>query len=74
MIFTESPLAGAYTIELDRVEDERGYFARTYDAEAFAARGVRWNDPALAIHWPIEPAVLSARDAAFPLLDAPARA
>jgi dTDP-4-dehydrorhamnose 3,5-epimerase len=33
-------------------------------------RGVRWNDPALAIDWPIEPAVISARDAAYPLLDA----
>jgi dTDP-4-dehydrorhamnose 3,5-epimerase len=32
--------------------------------------GVRWNDPALAIDWPIEPAVISARDAAYPLLDA----
>lgn len=176
MIFTESPLAGAYTIELTRIEDDRGFFARTYDAESFAARGlpaempqcsvsfnahkgtlrgmhfqaaphgedklvrctsgaifdvivdlrpdsptqrrwfgieltaenrlsvfvpkwfahgfvtlkddtevfymisapyapgyergVRWNDPALAIRWPIEPAILSARDAGFPLLDA----
>jgi dTDP-4-dehydrorhamnose 3,5-epimerase len=33
-------------------------------------RGVRWNDPALAIDWPIEPAVISARDAAYPLLEA----
>jgi dTDP-4-dehydrorhamnose 3,5-epimerase len=31
-------------------------------------RGVRWNDPALAIEWPIEPGIMSARDAAFPLL------
>jgi dTDP-4-dehydrorhamnose 3,5-epimerase len=176
MIFTESTLAGAYAIEMTRVEDERGFFARSYSAEEFAARGlpaempqcsisfnlrkgtlrgmhfqaaphsedklvrctagaifdvivdlraasptlrrwfgtdltaenrrslfipkgfahgfitlrddtevlymmsvpyapghergVRWNDPALAIHWPIEPAVISARDAAYPLLDA----
>jgi dTDP-4-dehydrorhamnose 3,5-epimerase len=33
-------------------------------------RGVRWNDPALAIQWPMEPALISARDAAYPLLDA----
>jgi dTDP-4-dehydrorhamnose 3,5-epimerase len=176
MIFKESTLAGAYTIELARVDDERGFFARTYCAEEFAARGlpaqmpqcsvsfnsrkgtlrglhfqaaphteeklvrctagaifdvivdlrvdsptqrrwfateltadnrrslfiprgfahgfitmrddtevlymisvpyapghdrgVRWNDPALAIQWPIEPAVISARDAGYPLLDA----
>jgi dTDP-4-dehydrorhamnose 3,5-epimerase len=35
------------------------------------ARGLRWNDPALGIRWPIEPAVISARDAGYPLLDAP---
>ena len=35
-----------------------------------AERGVRWNDPTLAIAWPIEPNVISARDAALPLLDA----
>ena len=40
MKFQESPLAGAYTIELDRLEDERGFFARSYSAEEFAARGL----------------------------------
>lgn len=30
------------------------------------ARGVRWNDPAFGIEWPIEPAVISVRDASFP--------
>ena len=29
-------------------------------------RGVRWNDPAFGIAWPREPAVISARDAAYP--------
>jgi dTDP-4-dehydrorhamnose 3,5-epimerase len=38
--FQESPLAGAYTIEMDRLEDERGFFARSYCAEEFAARGL----------------------------------
>jgi dTDP-4-dehydrorhamnose 3,5-epimerase len=176
MIFTESTLHGAFTIELVRAQDERGFFARSFSAEEFAAhglpaempqssvscnlrrgtlrglhyqapphgedklvrctagaifdvivdlrggsptqhrwfgteltadnrralfipkgfahgfitlrddteilymisvpyvpgaeRGVRWNDPALAIKWPIEPVVISARDAALPLLGA----
>ncbi len=176
MIFTESALPGAYVIDLARREDERGFFARSYCAEEFAARGlgpelrqcsvsynvckgtlrgmhfqaapheehklvrctagavfdvivdirpasptyrrwtgveltadnrrslfippgyahgfmtltddaevyymisvphapdfgrgVRWNDPAFAIEWPLTPAVVSARDAAYPLLDA----
>jgi dTDP-4-dehydrorhamnose 3,5-epimerase len=176
MIFTESALAGAYTIDMARIEDERGFFARSYCAEEFAAhglpadmpecsvsfnarrgtlrgmhfqsaphtedklvrctaggifdvivdlradsatqrrwfgteltsenrrslfipkgfahgfitlcdatevlymisvpyaagfeRGIRWNDPALAIEWPIDPVAISARDAAYPLLGA----
>ena len=32
------------------------------------AGGLRWNDPGLGIRWPIEPMVISDRDAAFPLL------
>jgi dTDP-4-dehydrorhamnose 3,5-epimerase len=37
-----------------------------YSAEA--ARGVRWDDPALGIAWPETPVVLSARDKSLPLL------
>lgn len=37
--------------------------------EPSAATGVRWDDPALGIAWPIEPKVISERDAAFPDLD-----
>jgi dTDP-4-dehydrorhamnose 3,5-epimerase len=31
-----------------------------------AAAGVRWNDPAFGIRWPLEQPILSARDAAYP--------
>jgi len=174
MIFTESPLAGAYLLDMSRHEDERGFFARSFCADEFAAhgfggvmrqcsvsynaakgtlrgmhfqapphdeeklvrctagaifdvivdlrsgsptrrrwfgaelsaanrrslfipkgfahgfisladasevfymisepylpefsRGIRWDDPALGIEWPLAPAVMSARDAAHPLL------
>jgi dTDP-4-dehydrorhamnose 3,5-epimerase len=40
MIFTESPILGAYVVELEQLTDERGFFARTYCAEQFAARGL----------------------------------
>jgi dTDP-4-dehydrorhamnose 3,5-epimerase len=40
MIFTESPLRGAYIIDITRAEDERGFFARSFCAEEFAAHGL----------------------------------
>jgi dTDP-4-dehydrorhamnose 3,5-epimerase len=176
MIFTELALPGAYRIEMERIEDDRGFFARSFCAEEFGAHGlpasmpqcsvsfnarratlrglhfqsdphaedklvrctagavfdvivdlradsrtrgrwlgveltagnrhalwvpkgfahgfltltegsevlymmtvpyapgsasgVRWNDPAIAIEWPLEPKYISDRDAAFTLLDA----
>ncbi len=175
MKFTASPLAGVYTVDMDRIEDERGFFARTFCSEEFTqhgleaptsqcsvsfnarlgtlrglhfqaaphdeeklvrctagaifdvavdlragsathrqwfgaeltagnhralyipkgfahgfvtladatevlymisvphapgfGRGVRWDDPAFAIEWPLQPVVISARDAAYPSLD-----
>jgi dTDP-4-dehydrorhamnose 3,5-epimerase len=40
MIFTESPLGGAYLVDLSRMEDGRGFFARSFCAEEFAAHGL----------------------------------
>ncbi len=177
MIFTATPLHGAYLVDMNRAEDERGFFARSFCVEEFAAqglvapvsqcsvsfnakratlrglhfqaaphdedklvrctygaifdvivdvrpespthrqwfgaeltalnhramyipkgfahgfismvdhtevlymisvpyaagfaRGLRWNDPALGIRWPLQPLVISGRDAGYPLLDAP---
>jgi dTDP-4-dehydrorhamnose 3,5-epimerase len=36
------------------------------DHDPDRASGVRWNDPACAIPWPFPPAVISARDTAWP--------
>jgi len=36
------------------------------------AQGFRWSDPAFGIQWPLSPSVISARDAAYPLLQPPA--
>jgi dTDP-4-dehydrorhamnose 3,5-epimerase len=40
MTFTELALKGTFLIELDRQEDGRGFFARTFCIEEFAARGL----------------------------------
>jgi dTDP-4-dehydrorhamnose 3,5-epimerase len=34
-----------------------------------AERGQRWNDPALSLEWPLEVSTISAKDAAWPLLE-----
>lgn len=40
MRFRETGLAGALVVEMERVEDERGWFARTFDAEVWRERGL----------------------------------
>jgi dTDP-4-dehydrorhamnose 3,5-epimerase len=42
--FRETPLAGAYVVELEPRADERGFFARAYCDDEFAAHGLptRW--------------------------------
>ena len=40
MIFTETKLKGAYLIEPERLEDERGFFARTFCIQEFEAHSL----------------------------------
>lgn len=40
MIFTETPLSGAFVLDLERREDDRGFFARTFCAREFEAHGL----------------------------------
>ena len=40
MIFLETPLQGAFVIELEAYPDERGFFARTWCQDEFASRGL----------------------------------
>ena len=44
MIFTELKLKGAFAIGLERKEDDRGFFARTFCREEFEAHGLNPND------------------------------
>lgn len=53
-----------------------GFLTLTDDAEVLyqmsefwapaAARGARWDDPAFAIEWPVEPVVVNERDRSYP--------
>lgn len=40
MIFHETGISGCYLIEPEQLADERGFFARTFDAEAFRRHGL----------------------------------
>ena len=40
MKFTSTGIGGVWVIEAERLEDERGFFARTWDVEEFAQRGL----------------------------------
>ena len=40
MIFTQTVLPGVFLVDPERHADERGFFARTYSADEFAAHGL----------------------------------
>src|SRR5204862_105700 len=53
MIFTETSLAGAFIIDVAKLQDERGFFARTWSADELERQGlearlvqcnVAWNN------------------------------
>ncbi len=41
MTFIETKLTGAFLVELDKKEDDRGFFARAYCAREFSQHGLR---------------------------------
>lgn len=41
MIFTETELSGAFVIDLDRKEDDRGFFARAFCQHEFTEHGLK---------------------------------
>lgn len=45
MRFIQTPLPGAWVIELEQISDERGWFARSFDPDEFRAHGL---DPTIA--------------------------
>lgn len=43
MIFKETKLKGAFVIEIEKREDERGFFARTWCQQEFAEHGLNFS-------------------------------
>ncbi len=41
MIFTKTKLDGAYVVDVNPIDDERGFFARSFCQQEFASRGLR---------------------------------
>lgn len=41
MIFSETSVVGAYLIDVERLEDDRGFFARSFCMHEFEARGLK---------------------------------
>jgi dTDP-4-dehydrorhamnose 3,5-epimerase len=42
MIFSETKLLGAYTVDIDRRQDKRGHFARLFCEEEFSGQGLKF--------------------------------
>jgi len=51
MIFTETRLAGAYTIDLEAIADGRGFFARVWCADELAEHGLTTVVAQSSIAW-----------------------
>ncbi len=43
MIFTETELSGTFIVEIEKVGDERGFFARSWDKKEFEKMGLNSN-------------------------------
>lgn len=43
MIFSETILKGAYVVDIDRKNDERGYFGRSFCQHEFSSHGLKTN-------------------------------
>jgi len=58
VLFTPTPLAGAWLIELERHTDERGSFARTFCAREFAEHGLPRDFPQTSLSSNTRPGTL----------------
>jgi len=65
MLYMPEGIAHGYLTLTDEVE---AYYHASSPWAPSAESGVRWDDPAFGVAWPFAPAVISAKDAAWPTL------
>ena len=65
MLYIPVGFAHGYCVLSERAEL---LYKTTDEYAADLERGIQWDDPAIGIDWPIAEPILSARDAALPLL------
>ena len=51
MRFLELPLRGAFVVEPERIQDDRGFFAATWSVAAASAHGIRVELPESSVAW-----------------------
>lgn len=51
MKFSPTPLGGVFVVELERLEDERGFFARSFCQDEFRAHGLRTDIAQCNVSW-----------------------
>lgn len=64
MLYVPEGVAHGFVTLADRSEV---LYQMSFPHAPESARGIRWNDPAFGIVWPLEPRWMSERDASFPL-------
>jgi dTDP-4-dehydrorhamnose 3,5-epimerase len=52
-------------------DDSEVFYQMSESFHPECARGLRWNDPAFGINWPVANPIISGRDQNFPLLGTP---
>ncbi len=65
MLYVPEGVAHGFQTLLD---DTEVFYQISVAHHPASARGVRWDDPACAIDWPVRPVTVSPRDAALPAL------
>ncbi|MEP3247752.1 MAG: dTDP-4-dehydrorhamnose 3,5-epimerase [Sneathiella sp.] len=51
MIITETKISGVFLIDVEKMEDERGFFARNYCADEFQAAGIEFVPVQANVSW-----------------------